>query len=102
VGRGPSSDIVPQNIPSLPSELSERPASLASFAAGLLHVDCQIDLDTGLIQWPKDDPPREIVMSPALHSHLEIFPGIGAPLAAISRVSYDNLRTWRFVQLSGG
>lgn len=44
------------------------------FAAGILNVRRQIDLDTGLIQWPKDDAPREILMSPALRSHLEIMP----------------------------
>ncbi len=29
-----------------------------------------------MIYWPKDDAPREIVMSPALHSHLETVPSL--------------------------
>ena len=44
------------------------------FAAGLIHVRRQLDLASGVTDWPKDDEPRDIAMSPRLRSHLEIMP----------------------------
>jgi integrase len=41
------------------------------FAENLIHVQRQIDLDTGKITWPKDDDGRWVVMSPAFREHVE-------------------------------
>ena len=55
----------------------------------------QIDLDTGLIQWPKDDAAREIVMSPALHRHLEIMPRLSEEiLFPTPRGGYMRRSSW--------
>jgi integrase len=59
-----------------PGEIFALQHSDADFAAGTLHVRRQLDLDTGVIQWPKGDAPRDIVMSPALRGHLKIMPGL--------------------------
>lgn len=41
---------------------------------GLIHIHRQLDLASGVTAWPKDDEPRNITMTPALRSHLEIMP----------------------------
>jgi integrase len=49
-----------------PGEIFALTHSDIDLVAGVLRVRRQIDLDTGVIQWPKDDAERTIVMSPAL------------------------------------
>jgi integrase len=43
-------------------------------AAGLIHVRRKLDLATGVTEWPKDDEPRDVVMSPTLSTHLKTLP----------------------------
>jgi integrase len=65
------------------------------FTAGILRVRRQIDLDTGVIQWPKDDAPRDIVMSPALRSHLQTMPTISEEiLFPAPRGGYMRRSSW--------
>jgi integrase len=78
-----------------PGEIFALQHSDVDFAAGLLHVRRQLDLDTGVIQWPKDDAPREIVMSPALHRHLEIMPRLSEEiLFPTPRGGYMRRSSW--------
>jgi hypothetical protein len=53
-----------------PGEIFALQHSDIDFAAGLVHVRRQLDLASGVIDWPKDDEPRAIAISPALHTHL--------------------------------
>jgi integrase len=65
------------------------------FATGILRVRRQLDLATGLTQWPKDDAPREIVMSPALRHHLQLMPRISEKiLLPTPRGSYMRRGSW--------
>ncbi|HEV3094818.1 MAG TPA: hypothetical protein VGY30_09920 [Solirubrobacteraceae bacterium] len=65
------------------------------FAAGVLHVRRQVDLHTGVVQWPKDDAAREVVMSPALRSHLKIMPKLSEEiLLPAPRGGYMRRSSW--------
>jgi integrase len=66
------------------------------FAAGVLHVRRQVDLHTGVVQWPKDDAAREVVMSPALRSHLKIMPKLSEEiLLPAPRGGYMRRSSWQ-------
>ncbi len=78
-----------------PGEIFALLHSDVDFAAGILCVRRQIDLDTGVIQWSKDDAPRDIVMSPALHSHLQTMPTISEEiLFPAPRGGYMRRSSW--------
>jgi hypothetical protein len=62
---------------------------------GIIHIDRQPDLASGVTDWPKDDEPRDITMTPALHSHLEIMPKISEDiLFPTPRGCYMRRSTW--------
>jgi integrase len=78
-----------------PGEIFALTHSDIDLVAGVLRVRRQIDLDTGLIQWPKDDAERTIVMSPALHSHLNVIPTISKEILFPSpRGGYMRRSSW--------
>jgi integrase len=78
-----------------PGEIFALQHSDVDFAAGILRVRRQIDLDTGVIQWPKDDAARGIVMSPALRGHLKIMPALGEEiLFPTPRGGYMRRSSW--------
>lgn len=58
-----------------PGEIFALNHSDVNFTTGIIHIRRQLDLASGVTDWPKDDEPRDITMTPALHSHLEIMPG---------------------------
>jgi integrase len=39
-------------------------------AENIIHIRRQLDMDTGLIGWPKDDEQRKVIISPTLRQHL--------------------------------
>jgi integrase len=57
-----------------PGEIFGLHHSDVDFATETIHVRRQLDRATGVIDWPKDDDPRYVVMSPALREHLERMP----------------------------
>ena len=57
-----------------PGEIFALHPSDIDYAAGVIHVRRQLDMASGIVGWPKDDEPRDIVMSPTLKSHLEFMP----------------------------
>jgi integrase len=63
------------------------------FAAGVIHVSRQLDMASGVIDWP--DEPRDIVMSPTLHTHLQLMPKISEEIAfPTPRGRYMRRSTW--------
>jgi len=65
------------------------------YTAGIIHVRCQLDLASGVIDWPKDDEPRDIAMSPRLRSHLEVMPRLSEEiLFPTPRGCYMRRSTW--------
>jgi integrase len=65
------------------------------FAAGVIHIRRQLDMASGVIDWPKDDEPRDIVMSPTLHTHLELMPRISEEIVfPTPRGLYMRRSTW--------
>jgi integrase len=78
-----------------PGEIFALLHSDVDFAAGILRVRRQIDLDTGLIQWPKDDAPRDIVISPGLRGHLTVMPRLSEEiLFPAPRGGYMRRSSW--------
>jgi integrase len=78
-----------------PGEIFALQHSDIDFAAGLVHVRRQLDLASGVIEWPKDDEPRDITISPALHAHLQRMPKISEEiLFPTPRGSYMRRSTW--------
>lgn len=63
--------------------------------AGIVHIRRQLDLASGVTDWPKDDEPRDITMTPALHRHLEIMPRLSPEiLFPTPRGCYMRRSTW--------
>ena len=61
----------------------------------IIHVRRQIDMASGILDWPKDDEPRDIVMNGALHEHLEAMPMISETiLFPTPRGAYMRRSTW--------
>lgn len=57
-----------------PGEIFALNHSDIDYTAGIIHVRRQLDMASGVTDWPKDDEPRDITMSPKLRSHLQIMP----------------------------
>jgi integrase len=63
--------------------------------SGLIHVRRQLDMASGIIGWPKDDEPREIVMSSPLQAHLMTMPRISETIVfPTPRGAYMRRSTW--------
>jgi integrase len=78
-----------------PGEIFALNHSDVDFAAGLIHVRRQLDLASGVTGWPKDDEPREIAMTPKLHSHLQSMPKLSPEiLFPTPRGRYMRRSTW--------
>jgi integrase len=78
-----------------PGEIFALHHSDVDFGAGVIHVCRQLDMASGVIDWPKDDEPRDIVMSPTLHSHLELMPRISEEVVfPTPRGGYMRRSTW--------
>ena len=78
-----------------PGEIFALNHSDVDFAAGLIHVRRQLDLASGVTGWPKDDEPRDIAMTPKLHRHLQIMPGLSPEiLFPTPRGRYMRRSTW--------
>jgi integrase len=78
-----------------PGEIFALHHSDVDFAAGVIHVCRQLDMASGVIDWPKDDEPRDIVMSPTLHNHLELMPRISEEIVfPTPRGGYMRRSTW--------
>lgn len=78
-----------------PGEIFALTHSDIDFTTGVLYVRRQIDLDTGVIQWPKDDAERSIVMSPALRGQLKTMPRISEEILFPSpRGGYMRRSSW--------
>jgi integrase len=61
----------------------------------VIHVRRQLDMASGILGWPKNDEPRDIVMSNALQAHLKMMPGISETiLFPTPRGSYMRRSTW--------
>jgi integrase len=62
---------------------------------GLIHIRRHLDLASGVTGWPKDDEPRDITMTPALHSHLQTIPKLSESiLFPTPRGRYTRRSTW--------
>lgn len=64
------------------------------FDANLITMRRAIDLDTGVISWPKDDDKRIVVMSPDLKEHLKTMPRRSEILFPAPRGGYMRRSTW--------
>jgi integrase len=62
---------------------------------GIIHIRRQLDMASGIVGWPKDDEPREIVMSDLLKAHLTTMPRISESiLFPTPRGAYMRRSTW--------
>jgi len=78
-----------------PGEIFALNHSDVDFTTGLIHIRRQLDLASGVTDWPKDDEPRDITMSQALRNHLEIMPRISPDiLFPTPRGCYMRRSTW--------
>lgn len=78
-----------------PGEIFALNHSDIDLTTGLIYIRRQLDLASGVTAWPKDDEPRNITMTPALRSHLEIMPKISQDiLFPTPRGCYMRRSTW--------
>jgi integrase len=78
-----------------PGEIFALNHSDIDYTTGLIHIRRQLDLASGVTDWPKDDEPRDIAMSPKLRSHLEIMPRLSEEiLFPTPRGCYMPRSTW--------
>jgi integrase len=65
------------------------------YSAGIIRVRRQLDMATGLISWPKNDKPREVVMSSRLQGHLRTMPRMSKEIVfPTPRGVYMRRSTW--------
>ncbi len=78
-----------------PGEIFALDHSDVDFTTGIIHIRRQLDLASGVTDWPKDDEPRDITMTPALRGHLEIMPRLSPEiLFPTPRGCYMRRSTW--------
>lgn len=63
-------------------------------AAGTIHIHRHLDMATGVIDWPKDDAHRYVVISPTLRDHLERLPKISGILFPAPHGGYMRRSSW--------
>jgi integrase len=78
-----------------PGEIFALNHSDIDLTTDIIHIRRQLDLASGVTDWPKDDEPRDITMTPTLHRHLEIMPRISEDiLSPTPRGCYMRRSTW--------
>ncbi len=78
-----------------PGEIFALNHSDIDYTAGIIHVRRQLDLASGVTDWPKDDEPRDIAMTPKLLSHLQTMPRLSHEiLFPTPRGCYMRRSTW--------
>ena len=77
-----------------PQEIFALHCDDVNYADNVIRMRKALDLDTGKITWPKDDDKRDVVMSPALRSHLLKMPRIGTILFPAPRGGYMMRANW--------
>jgi integrase len=64
-------------------------------AASIIRVRRQLDMASGIVGWPKDDEPRDVVMSRVLSAHLKALPRFSEEIVfPTPRGSYMRRSTW--------
>jgi integrase len=78
-----------------PGEIFALNHSDVDYTVGIIHVRRQLDMASGVTDWPKDNQPRDIAMSLMLRSHLEIMPRLSEEiLFPTPRGRYMRRSTW--------
>lgn len=77
-----------------PGELFALHHTDIDMAENIIHVRQQLDMDTGILGWPKDDERRWVIISPTLRQHLQEMPRISEILFPAPRGGHMSRSSW--------